>query len=92
MEPKGNRPPNRVITSGSVYHFFSGIGLGTALIRHGKFDCPFRARPNNVPIKLHGNIMNVQMARIANFEKKNLIFSHLIQHLQRKEFVFKNYH
>lgn len=68
MEPNGKRPPNRVITNGSVYHFFSGIGLGTALIRHGKFDCPLRARPNKVPIKLHGNIMNVQMARMANLK------------------------
>jgi hypothetical protein len=35
IEPNGKRPPNKVIISGSVYHFFSGIGLGTALMRHG---------------------------------------------------------
>ena len=35
IEPNGSKPPNRVIINGSVYHFFSGIGLGTALMRHG---------------------------------------------------------
>jgi hypothetical protein len=28
IEPKGSRPPARIITSGSKYHCFSGIGLG----------------------------------------------------------------
>ena len=32
MEPKGSTPPTATITQGSMNHFFSGIGLGTALI------------------------------------------------------------
>lgn len=68
IEPKGRRPPNKIIDKGSVYHFFSGIGRGTALIRHGKFGWPLIALPSSVPIKLHGKIMNIQIAIIANFK------------------------
>ena len=32
MDPKGSTPPTATITQGSMNHFFSGIGLGTALI------------------------------------------------------------
>lgn len=71
IDPNGSKPPNKVITNGSVYHFFSGIGLGTALIRHGLFDWPLIALPSNVPIKLHGNMMNIQMAIIVNYKIKN---------------------
>ena len=32
IDPKGRTPPTRTITQGSMNHFFSGIGLGTAFI------------------------------------------------------------
>ena len=32
IDPKGRTPPTSTITQGSMNHFFSGIGLGTALI------------------------------------------------------------
>ena len=32
MDPNGRIPPTRTITQGSMNHFFSGIGLGTAFI------------------------------------------------------------
>ena len=35
IDPKGSMPPNITITRGSINHFFSGIGLGTAFTRHG---------------------------------------------------------
>lgn len=35
MEPNGNMPPKQMMTPGSINHFFSGIGLGTALMRQG---------------------------------------------------------
>lgn len=35
IDPKGNIPPSDIMTDGSMNHFFSGIGLGTALTLHG---------------------------------------------------------
>ena len=35
IEPNGRIPPRAMITDGSMNHFFSGIGRGTALMRHG---------------------------------------------------------
>lgn len=67
IDPNGNRPPKSVMKSGSVYHFFSGIGLGTALTRHGWLDWPLMALPRRVPIKLHGNITNTVIATIASY-------------------------
>lgn len=37
IEPNGRIPPRRTMTNGSMNHFFSGIGLGTALILENKF-------------------------------------------------------
>jgi hypothetical protein len=70
IEPNGSKPPKSVITKGSVYHFFSGIGLGTAFIRHGWFGWPLIALPSRVPIKLQGNITKTQIATIASYKKK----------------------
>ena len=69
IEPNGKSPPKKVITNGSVYHFFSGIGLGTALTRQGLLDDPLIALPNNVPIRLHGKMTNIVIATIANYLK-----------------------
>lgn len=35
IDPKGKIPLANIITCGSINHFFSGIGRGTALVRHG---------------------------------------------------------
>jgi len=35
IDPKGSRPPRGMITHGSMNHFFSGMGLGTAFTRQG---------------------------------------------------------
>ena len=35
MDPNGSTPPRATITGGSMNHFFSGIGRGTALTRQG---------------------------------------------------------
>lgn len=35
MDPNGRMPPSATITAGSMNHFFSGIGRGTALTRQG---------------------------------------------------------
>lgn len=32
MDPKGRMPPTATMTQGSMNHFFSGMGLGTAFI------------------------------------------------------------
>jgi hypothetical protein len=66
IDPKGSKPPNRIMDEGSVYHFFSGIGRGTAFMRHGKLDWPPMALPSKVPIKLHGKMINTQIAIIAS--------------------------
>ena len=35
IDPKGKMPPNITMTKGSINHFFSGMGRGTAFTRHG---------------------------------------------------------
>lgn len=61
IDPKGKIPPKRIITSGSMNHFFSGIGLGTALIRHGLSGCPLRFRPTIVPTSVSGKITKMHI-------------------------------
>jgi hypothetical protein len=61
IEPKGNTPPRMTITAGSMNHFFSGIGRGTALIRQGKSGCPAKLRPSTVPTNVNGSITKMQM-------------------------------
>lgn len=61
IEPNGKIPPRMTITVGSMNHFFSGIGRGTALIRQGKSGCPARLRPSTVPTSVSGSITKMQM-------------------------------
>lgn len=35
IEPNGKIPPDMIIIKGSMNHFFSGMGLGTAFTLHG---------------------------------------------------------
>lgn len=61
MDPKGNTPPKNIITKGSMNHFFSGIGRGTAFTRQGWSACPSRLRPTTVPTNVSGKMTNIQM-------------------------------
>jgi hypothetical protein len=61
IEPNGKTPPRTTITAGSMNHFFSGIGRGTALIRQGKSGCPAKLRPSTVPTSVNGNMTKMQM-------------------------------
>ena len=41
IEPNGKIPPKATMTQGSMYHFFSGIGLGTAFTLQVNVSHPF---------------------------------------------------
>ncbi len=71
MEPKGRIPPRATIIDGSINHFFSGMGRGTALTRHGKSGWPDKFRPNTVPTNVKGKIMKIQMQVMATYVKEN---------------------
>jgi len=61
IEPKGKIPPSIIITNGSMNHFFSGIGRGTAFTRQGASGVPARFRPRIVPTSVNGSITNMQI-------------------------------
>ena len=61
MDPKGSTPPNNMMLRGSMNHFFSGMGLGTVLIRQGLSGWPEMLRPKIVPTKFRGRMTNKQM-------------------------------
>lgn len=61
IEPNGNIPPSIIITSGSMNHFFSGIGLGTAFTLQGASGVPAKFRPKIVPTSVSGSITKMQM-------------------------------
>lgn len=69
IEPKGKIPPSIIITSGSMNHFFSGIGRGTAFTLHGASGVPARFRPKIVPTSVNGNITNMQIHVTATYNK-----------------------
>jgi hypothetical protein len=62
IEPKGNIPLAKMITLGSMNHFFSGIGRGTAFVRQGLSATPLIFLPRTVPAAVNGKIMNRQIA------------------------------
>lgn len=64
IDPNGKIPPRKTIICGSIYHFFSGIGLGTGLTRQGSLVWPRVFLPTIDPIKVKGNIMNRHIAAI----------------------------
>ncbi len=66
IEPNGKIPPSRAMAHGSMNHFFSGMGLGTVLIRQGRSDSPDILRPRIVPTKLRGRIMNRHIHTTVN--------------------------
>src|SRR5690625_4374592 len=70
MEPKGRMPPSTTITEGSMNHFFSGMGRGTAFTRHGLLDWPDMLRPSTVPTSVSGRMMKKQMLATANCSER----------------------
>lgn len=58
IDPNGNIPPRRTIIVGSMNHFFSGIGLGTAFTLQGQSFCPAKFLPSTVPTNVNGRITN----------------------------------
>ena len=72
MDPNGRIPPSKMITRGSMNHFFSGIGLGTAFTLQGASGVPARFLPRIVPTKVSGRITNIQMHVTATMEPKGI--------------------
>lgn len=68
MDPKGKMPPNIMIMSGSMNHFFSGMGRGTAFTLQGASGVPARFRPRTVPTKVSGSMTNIQMQVTATYK------------------------
>lgn len=54
----------------NAYHFFSGIGLGTAFTRQGKLGWPDRFLPRIVPTRFSGRMTKKQMQQTATCSKK----------------------
>ena len=72
MEPKGRMPPSATMTHGSMNHFFSGMGRGTALTRQGWSAAPARLRPSTLPTRLRGRMTNKQMEVTATIVPKGM--------------------
>lgn len=72
MEPNGSIPPSSVIMAGSINHFFSGIGRGTALILQGLLAWPERLRPRTVPTSVNGSMTNRQMQAMATWSSNTV--------------------
>lgn len=48
-----------------TYHFFSGMGRGTAFTRQGKFGCPDKFLPRIVPTRFSGRMTKKQIQQTA---------------------------
>ena len=70
IDPKGRMPPSRTMTVGSMNHFFSGMGRGTALTRQGKLGWPDMLRPSTVPTSVRGRMMKRPMQATATYTEK----------------------
>lgn len=55
---------------GNTYHFFSGIGRGTAFTRQGKFGWPDRFLPRIVPTRFSGRMTKKQIQQTATCRKQ----------------------
>lgn len=72
MLPNGSRPPIKEITDGVKYHFFTGIGRGMVLTRHGLFGAPLQFLPTTVPRRAKGKEMNAQMTKTTTIVPKGI--------------------
>lgn len=67
------RKPRLWIMVESGYHFFSGMGLGTALTLQGKLGWPDRFLPRIVPTRFSGKMTKKQMQQTATWPIKKSI-------------------
>lgn len=72
MLAKGRRPPTREITDGLRYHFFSGIGRGIFLTRHGLFGVPLQFLPTTVPRRDRGKEIKAQITRTTTIVPRGI--------------------
>lgn len=72
MLPKGRRPPTIEITDGLRYHFFSWIGRGIVLTRHGLFGAPLQFLPTTVPRSVRGNEIKAQITKTTTIVPKGI--------------------
>lgn len=56
-----------------IYHFFSGMGRGTVLTRHGALGWPYMFLPNTVPTRFNGKITNITIQAMATCEGKSRV-------------------
>ena len=73
IEPKGRMPPRATMTQGSMNHFFSGIGRGTALILHQC--CPPPCRGLFRGVAMPAAVCHKEPARVSKAPYKGLCFS-----------------
>ena len=57
---------------GSMNHFFSGMGRGIGLTRHGTASMPATFRPITAPTSVSGRITNNQMAAMISMVVKGM--------------------
>nr|GMD02847.1 hypothetical protein Iba_chr06aCG3260 [Ipomoea batatas]GMD11313.1 hypothetical protein Iba_chr06fCG2520 [Ipomoea batatas] len=72
MLPNGSKPPIMETTEGVKYHFFTGIGRGIVLTRHGLFGAPLQFLPMTVPSSARGKEMNPQMTKTTTIVPKGM--------------------
>ena len=70
IDPNGSTPPSSTIAQGSINHFFSGMGLGTVLIRQGLSGWPEMFRPRMAPTIVNGRITNRQIQATETYGNK----------------------
>lgn len=61
--------------SGHTYHFFSGMGRGTAFTRQGKLGWPDRFLPRIVPTRFSGRITKKQIQQTATCRRQKALSS-----------------
>lgn len=75
MLPKGSNPPITETTDGVRYHFFSGIGRGMVLTRHGLLGAPLQFLPTTVPRRAKGKEIKAQMTKTTTIVPKGIAAS-----------------
>lgn len=67
MDAKGRTPPAAMITKGSAYQTFSGIGRGIGFTRQGKSGLDPQFLPTMAPSNVSGKHRKSQIASIASY-------------------------
>lgn len=77
-ENVGKRSCNPPVSGPPPYHFFSGIGRGTAFTRQGKLGWPERFLPRIVPTRFSGRMTKKQIQQTATCRKQKVDHPSLI--------------